>query len=103
MKSKDINQMSLYDYVIEMFERHCDLTEGRRQSLDFYLSNCKARYVNVAEFKAVFGLESFCDVLSLISDVDRFNELSNYGMMCYQEWIDSKNKEISYGSVLEKV
>ena len=97
-----IEQMNLYDYVMTSFERICDLTEGRRRALNFVLNNCMAKYVNLAEFKAVYGITSGLeDILRLITDTDRFEELNHYGMICYQASL-KENSTIIEGPKLEK-
>ncbi len=84
-KDIDVNQMNLYDYVMGTFERICDLTEARSRALHFYLNNCMAKYVNVAEFKAVFEVNSFDGILNTLTDMSKFDELNKYGLMCYGE------------------
>ncbi len=81
-----IDQMNLYDYVVMTFEKVCDLTEARMRSLNYYLGLCKAKYVNVAEFKSVFDIQDgFYGILSVLTDISRSEELINYGNICYQE------------------
>lgn len=98
-----IDQMNLYDYVMTTFERYCDLTEGRRISLNYVLNNCMAKYVNVAEFKAVFGITTGLDgILRVITDFEKFEELNQYGMNCYQE-VMKEQALVGEGPVLGKI
>lgn len=83
-KEIDVNQMNLYDYVMETFESICDLTEARCKALQFYLNNCMAKYVNVAEFKMIFEVNSFDDIMNTLTDMNKFEELNKYGLMCYE-------------------
>ena len=59
----------------------CELTEGRIISLDFFLNNVNAKHVNVALFKSVFNVSSFDEIMKLLTDEDRFNELREFGDM----------------------
>lgn len=98
-----IDQMNLYDYVMTMFERYCDLTEGRRFYLNYYLNNCMAKYINVAEFKALYGITTGLEgILRVITDCEKFDELNKYGMNCYQE-VMKEQASIGDGPVLGKI
>ena len=47
-----VDEMNLYDYVMNTFDRICDLTPGRINSLNYVLGNVSARFVNVGLFKS---------------------------------------------------
>lgn len=100
-KSVLIDQMNLYDYVMSTFERFCDLTEGRRKSLNYYLNNCMAKYVNVAEFKSVFGISAFDEILGLLTDMTKAKDLKQYGLICYEE-VTKEKAMVTDGPKLEK-
>ena len=42
-----VDEMNLYDYVMGTYDRICDLTDGRKISLNYYLNNVNAKFVNV--------------------------------------------------------
>ncbi len=82
---KNIDEMNLFDYIMTTFDKICDLTEGRRKALEFYLNNCNGKIVNVSLFKSVFGVERFEDIVSLITDFSRFEELNKFGVLIGEE------------------
>ncbi len=97
------DEMNLYDYVMVTFDRVCDLTEGRRISLNYYLNNVNAKHVNVALFKSVFEVGSLDGILRVITDVERFEELHNFGNMCFEDAIKEENSILATDKKLNKV
>ena len=97
------DEMNLYDYVMFTFDRVCDLTEGRRISLNYYLNNVNAKHVNVALFKSVFEVGSLDGILRVITDVERFDELHNFGNMCFEDAIKEENSILPTDKKLNKV
>ena len=97
------DEMNLYDYVMVTFDRVCDLTEGRRISLNYYLNNVNAKHVNVALFKSVFEVESLDGILRVITDVERLDELHNFGNMCFKDAIKEDNSILPTDKKLNKV
>jgi len=103
MRVIKIDEMNLYDYVMVTFDRVCDLTEGRRISLNYYLNNVNAKHVNVALFKSVFEVGSLDGILRVITDVERFDELHNFGNMCFEDDIKKENNILATDKKLNKV
>ncbi len=97
-----IEQMNLYDYVIDMFSRICDLTDARFNALAFYLNNMNAKVVNLAEFKAVFDVHTFEDIIEFITDMDNFLKLNQYGLMCLTNHTEAQDTLLSSGPQLLK-
>lgn len=79
-------EMNLYDHVITTLDSICDLTEGRMYSLDFFLNNVNAKYVNTGLFYDVFNVQSFIGLMALLTDMDRFDELHDFGIMCQEDY-----------------
>lgn len=98
-----IDEMNLYDYVFGTFELFCDLSEGRIISLNYFLNNVNAKFVNVAEFKSVFEVSSFEDIMRILTDMDRLEELHNYGKMCKEDVEKEKNSIVPCNKSLRKV
>lgn len=86
-------EMSLYDHVMTTLDRICDLTEGRIMSLNYFLNNVNAKNVNTGLFYDVFNVQSFAGLMSLLTDMDRFDELHEFGMMV-QEDIEKEQASI---------
>jgi predicted CopG family antitoxin len=103
MLDMKVDEMNLYDYVLGTFEIICDLTDGRLLSLNYFLNNVNARFVNVAEFKAVFEVTSFEDIMRILTDEDSFDVLHEYGVMCEAEIEKEKNSIVPCGKELKKV
>ena len=103
MVNVKIDEMSLYDYVMTTYDSICDLTEGRIVSLNYFLSNVNAKYVNVALFKSVFEVNSFEDIMILLTDMERFDELHDFGIICFEEAEREKNSIVSSNKSLKKV
>lgn len=98
-----VDEMNLYDYVIRTFETMCDLSEGRLLSLNYYLNNVNARFVNVALFKEVFGVASFDDIMRCLVDEDNFLVLHQFGMQCEEDAIKEQNSIVPSNMALKKV
>lgn len=103
MLDMKVDEMNLYDYVLGIFETICDLTDGRLLSLNYFLNKVNARFVNVAEFKAVFEVTSFEDIMRILTDEDNFDVLHEYGVMCEAEREKEKNSIVPCGKELKKV
>lgn len=103
MVDMKVDEMNLYDYVMWTFETICDLTDGRLLSLNYFLNNVNARFVNVAEFKVVFEVTSFEDIMRILTDEDNFDVLHEYGVMCEAEREKEKNSIVPCGKELNKV
>ena len=86
-------EMNLYDHVMTTMDRMCDLTEGRVASLNFFLNNVNAKNVNTGLFYDVFNVQSFIGLMSLLTDMDRFDELHEFGAMV-QEDIEKEKASI---------
>ena len=84
MKAKFL-EMNLYDYVMTTLDRMCDLTDGRVTSLNFFLNNVNAKNVNTGLFYDVFNVQSFIGLMALLTDMDRFDELHEFGLMIQQD------------------
>lgn len=80
-----VDDMNLYDYVMETFDRICDLTPGRINSLNFILNNVNGKFVNVGLFKAVYKVNSFEEIIAILADMTRFDEMNKFGQLCRQE------------------
>jgi hypothetical protein len=97
-----VDEMNLYDYVMNTFERICDLTEGRVMSLNFVLNNVNAKCVNVALFKSFFEVVSFDDMMRLLTDFERFDELHDFGVMCLEDHEKEQASIVPSGMKLAK-
>ena len=97
------NEMNLYDYVMITYDRISDLTEGRIVSLNYFLNNVNAKHVNVALFKSVFDVTSFEGMMRLLTDVERFDELHEFGNMCLEDAEKEKASIVPSGKSLKKV
>lgn len=86
-------ETSLYDHVMTTLDRMCDLTEGRVMSLNFFLNNVNAKNVNTGLFYDVFNVQSFVGLMALLTDMDRFDELHEFGIMV-QEDIEKEQTSI---------
>ena len=86
-------ETNLYDHVMGTLDRICDLTEGRLMSLNFYLNNVNAKNVNTGLFYDVFNIQSFIGLMALLTDMDRFEELHEFGVMV-QEDIEKEQASI---------
>lgn len=84
-------EMNLYDHVMTTLDRMCDLTEGRVNSLNFFLNNVNAKNVNTGLFYDVFNVQSFIGLMALLTDMDRFDELHEFGVMVQEDM----DKEVS--------
>ena len=84
--AKNINEMNLSEYVIESFDRFCDLTEGRLLSLNKLMKAYNGHAINVGQFKEVFGLDGFFNILEYIGNMDNFDTLVTYGNMCLADY-----------------
>lgn len=80
-----VDEMNLHDYVMESFDRICDLTPGRINSLNFILNNVSGKFVNVGLFKVVFKVSSFEEIIAILADMTRFDEMHKFGQLCRQE------------------
>ena len=85
MKNIKTDEMNLYDYVIESFDRICDLTEGRFAFLNMILTNASGKFVNVGLFKSFFGVNNFEEIVALLTDMDRLEEMRAFGLLCRKE------------------
>lgn len=103
MVDLNIDEMNLYDYVMNTYDRICDLTEGRRIALNYYLNNVNAKDVNVSLFKSVFGVSSFGEILELLTDMDRLRELHDFGILCHKESLKEESSIVLTGYSLKKV
>lgn len=86
-------EMNLYDHVMTTLDRICDLTEGRVTSLNFFLNNVNAKNVNTGLFYDVFNVQSFIGLMTLLTDMDRLDELHEFGVMV-QEDIEKEQASI---------
>lgn len=86
-------EMNLYDHVMTTLDRICDLTEGRIISLNYFLNNVNAKNVNTGLFYDVFNVQSFIGLMALLTDMDRFDELHEFGLMV-QEDIEKEQASI---------
>lgn len=84
MKAKFF-ETTLYDHVMTTLDGLCDLTEGRVMSLNFYLNNVNAKNVNTGLFYDVFNVQSFVGLMALLTDMDRFDELHEFGVMIQED------------------
>lgn len=78
-------EMNLYDHVMTTLDSMCDLTEGRVMSLNFFLNNVNAKNVNTGLFYDVFNVQSFIGLMALLTDMDRFDELHEFGVMVQED------------------
>ena len=78
-------ETNLYDHVMTTLDSICDLTEGRLMSLNFFLNNVNAKNVNTGLFYDVFNIQSFIGLMALLTDVDRFDELHEFGVMVQED------------------
>ena len=101
----NVDEMTLYDYVMKIFESHFDLTDGRFKALNYYLDNCYAKYVNMGEFKSVFldSDEGFFAIIRIITDNNRLEDLNKYGLMCYQAKMEADNLVLDNNRNLSKM
>lgn len=83
---KNIDEMNLSEYVIGSFDRFCDLTEGRLLSLNKLMKAYNGHAINVGQFKEVFGLDGFFNILEYIGNMDNFDTLVTYGNMCLADY-----------------
>lgn len=83
---KNIDEMNLSEYVIGSFDRFCDLTEGRLLSLSKLMKAYNGHAINVGQFKEVFGLDGFFNILEYIGNMDNFDTLVTYGNMCLADY-----------------
>jgi hypothetical protein len=91
---KNVDEMTLSEYVIGTFDRFCDLTEGRLYTLNKLMRAYNGHAINVGQFKEVFGLNGFFSILEYIGNMDNFDTLVNYGNMClvdYEAQLESVN------------
>ena len=86
-------ETSLYDHVMTTLDSICDLTEGRVMSLNFFLNNVNAKNVNTGLFYDVFNVQSFVGLMALLTDMDRFDELHEFGILV-QEDIEKEQTSI---------
>lgn len=98
-----VDEMNLYDYVMVTFDSICDLTEGRRISLNYFLNNVNAKSVNVALFKSVFEVTSFDEMMRVLTDMEKFDELHDFGVMCQEDIEKEKVSILPAGKSLKKV
>lgn len=96
-------ETNLYDHVITTLDSICDLTEGRMYSLDFFLNNVNAKYVNTGLFYDVFNVQSFIGLMALLTDMDRFDELHEFGVMCQEDYEKEQASIVSSDMSLKKV
>ena len=83
---KNVDEMNLSEYVIGSFDRFCDLTEGRLLSLSKLMKAYNGHAINVGQFKEVFGLDGFFNILEYIGNMDNFDTLVTYGNMCLADY-----------------
>lgn len=83
---KNIDEMNLSEYVIGSFDKFCDLTEGRLLSLNKLMKAYNGHAINVGQFKEVFGLDGFFNILEYIGNMDNFDTLVTYGNMCLADY-----------------
>lgn len=83
---KNIDEMNLSEYIIGSFDRFCDLTEGRLLSLNKLMKAYNGHAINVGQFKEVFGLDGFFNILEYIGNMDNFDTLVTYGNMCLADY-----------------
>lgn len=83
---KDVNEMNLSEYVIGSFDRFCDLTEGRLYTLNRLMKAYNGHAINLGQFKEVFGLDGFFNILEYIGNMDNFDTLVTYGNMCLADY-----------------
>jgi hypothetical protein len=83
---KNVDEMNLSEYVIGSFDRFCDLTEGRLLSLSKLMKAYNGHVINVGQFKEVFGLDGFFNILEYIGNMDNFDTLVTYGNMCLADY-----------------
>lgn len=86
-----VDEMNLHDYVMESFDRICDLTPGRINSLNFILGNVSAKFVNVGLFKSVFKVNNFEEIVKVLTDMDRFDEMHTFGLLCREDVLKDQN------------
>ena len=98
---KNIDEMNLSEYVIGSFDRFCDLTEGRLLSLNKLMKAYNGHAINVGQFKEVFGLDGFFNILEYIGNMDNFDTLVTYGNMCLADY--QAQLEVSQMSVTIKM
>lgn len=90
----NVDDMNLTQYVIGNFERFFDLTEGRLLSLNRLMNAYNGHAITMGQFKQVFGLDNFTDILKYVCNMDNFDGLVNYGQMCladYQAQLENEN------------
>lgn len=78
---------NLKDYVIDMYSRFFDLTEGRYMALTTLLDYFAARFITVEGFRRVFSMEEagYFTILEFITQIENKEKLRAYGEICYQE------------------
>jgi hypothetical protein len=54
-------------------------------SLNFFLNNVNAKNVNTGLFYDVFNVQSFVGLMALLTDMDRFDELHEFGVMIQED------------------
>ena len=98
-----IDEMNLHDYVLESFDRICDLTEGRLFFLNQVLNNVSAKFVNVGLFKSFFRVNNFEEIVEVLTDMDRLEEMHAFGMLCRKDVEKEVNNvnSISVGLVIK--
>lgn len=87
---------NLSDYVIDMYSRFFDLTEGRYLALSMLLERLHAGFIDVEEFRSVFSMEGtgFFSILEYITQIDNQEKLKQYGEMCYQEAMQQQEETV---------
>lgn len=99
----NIFEMNLYDHVMKTMDSMCDLTEGRLVSLNYFLNNVNAKYVNAGLFYDVFSVQSFIGLMALLTDMDRFDELHEFGIMCQEDYDKEQASIVPSNMNLKKV
>lgn len=95
-------EMNLYDHVMTTLDSMCDLTEGRVMSLNFFLNNVNAKNVNTGLFYDVFNVQSFIGLMALLTDMDRFDELHEFGVMIQEDMDKEAASVVPSGMKLAK-
>lgn len=88
----NIDELSLYDYVMYTYNKNFDLTDEKRETLEKVLNNCYAKYVKVRQFKDEYALSErgFIGLLGVLVDSSRQDDLKLFGKRCYDEVLSKK-------------
>jgi len=72
---------SLKDYLVDNYDRYFDLTDSRLARLNYMLDNLYCSYIDLDEFKSLFGLEDkgYLSILKFVCIQDNWYAIAAYG------------------------